>query len=87
MPDNYVIWILGVLSFSVGGLATTMFRWRREIDKDRMEDRVAITKLEAMQKEVNRNTQDIRDLTTRVTDGRTKRLYEQYKSEMDDTDD
>jgi len=81
MGNNYIIWILGILSFAVGSLAAIMFRWRREIDKDRMEDRVAIAKLESMQKEVDRNTKDLRDLTTRVTDGRTKRLQERYKKD------
>jgi len=85
MPENYILWILATLSFAVGSLATTMFRWRREIDKDRMEDRIAIAKFEGMQKEVDRNTKDLRDLTTRVTDGRTKRLHERFnKDDMDE---
>ncbi len=81
MRDNYIIWILGILSFAVGGLTATMFRWRREIDKDIANNRVAIAKTESMQKEVDRNTKDIRDLTTRVTAGRTKRLHERFKDD------
>ncbi len=57
--SNYVIWILGILSFAVGSLAAIMFRWRREIDKEIADNRVSIAKLEGMQKEIDRNTKDI----------------------------
>ena len=57
--SNYVIWILGILSFTVGSLAAIMFRWRREIDKEIADNRVSIAKLEGMQKEIDRNTKDI----------------------------
>ena len=85
MQQNYIIWILGILSFAVGSLAGMMIRWRREIDRDIADNRVAIAKVEGMQKEVDRNAADIRDLITRVTDGRTRRLRERFK--QDDMED
>jgi len=86
MPENYVIWILGVLSFAVGGLTTTMFRWRREIDKDHADNRVAIAKMESVKKDVDRIFLLLDDLTKRVSHGRERRLIDR-RTKMDDMED
>jgi len=86
MPENYVIWILGVLSFAVGGLTTTMFRWRREIDKDISDNRVEIAKMESIRRDVERLFTLLDDLTKRVAHGRERRLLDRRRTsrEIDD---
>jgi len=79
MRNNYVLWILGVMSLGVGYLAGLMIHWRREIDKDIADNRVAIARLEAIQKEVDRNSRDIDRVEKRVSDMRESRLLDRRR--------
>jgi len=71
---QYLLWILGGLFLFVGLLfgiiarmALLMFQWRREIDKEHAVNAIAIASLATLKPDVQRNVEEIRDLTIRIS--------------------
>jgi len=78
MLQQYVLWILGALSLSVGGVAgllaklgIIMFQWRREIDTAINDNSVkiatAIATATSLKDDVDRHNKELVDLRTKIS--------------------
>ena len=88
--NPYILWILGGLFLFVAALGTIivrmallMFQWRREIDKEHAISAIAIASLATLKPDVERNSNDIRNLNNRITKMTERRFIVRDRDEDD----
>ena len=67
-------------------IGLVMFEWRREIDKDHAANAIEIAKFESVRRDLERLFVQVKDIQTRITQLRDRRLLERKKS-IDDMED